>query len=531
MRLSILVAGLLALASPIVARASIPPSRAAHCVAILPLEGEMDAISMEGLCDRVQAARNAGADAFVIAFDTPGGEVTSTLELCRRIKSEFPANTVAWIRPRAFSAGTIAALACREIVVTPDAVFGDAAPIAISPFTGLQSLGPTERAKLEAPLRSEVADSARRRGHDERLCCAFVSAADELWLLEDPARGERYLVDAAEYERVFGEPPARQRTGGAPSGSAPAPWITDALRRPGAANGTPDDPLQRTMRGREPLAPEDRERLRVVSQVDGSGELLTLRAPEALALGVAKASVADEPALRTFFGAERSFTIGPRWSEALARFLTNGWVRALLVVALVACFAGEMLAPGLGAFSLGGLAAAALLIGGPLLAGLADWWPGVALLAGLGLIAAELLLLPGSLIAGAAGAVAFAAGTIGLFVVSNPSPDPTPGVLQGLLTLACAVAAAFGVAWWLGRAEGGLLGRAVLRAQLADGPPATHASLAGSEGEALTDLRPIGRVIIDGVVHEARADGWVARGARVRVVGAQANELVVESVA
>lgn len=507
---------------------AIPPSRSARSVAILPLTGEMDAISMQGLCDRVVAARAAGADAVVIALDTPGGELTSTLELCRRVKSEFPPNTVAWIRPRAFSAGTIAALACREIVVTPGAVFGDAAPIAISALTGLQALPPTERAKLEAPLRSEVTDSARRRGHDERLCRAFVTAAEELWLLEDAAREERYLVDAAEYERVFGEPPPRERTGDAPAGAAPTPWITDALRRASAEGEAPEDPLQRLAPGRAPLGPTDRERLRLVSQIDGSGELLTLQADEAIALGLAQAIVPDEEALRTFLGAERSFTLEARWSEGLARFLTSGWMRTLLVIALVACFAGEMLAPGLGVFSIGGIASVALLIGGPMLAGLADWWPGVVLLAGLGLVAVELLVLPGSLIAGAAGAVAFAAGTIGLFVVADPSPDPTRGAVQGLLTLAGAVVAAVAVAWWLGRAEGGLIGRAVLRAQLAEAPAPTTA-LIGAEGEAITDLRPVGRVRIGDEIREARAVRWVARGTRVRVLEAGPQEVIVEA--
>jgi hypothetical protein len=59
-------------------------------VAILPVRDEMDAIGMEGLSDRVTMARDAGADAVVLAFDTPGGEMLSTLELCRRINVEQP---------------------------------------------------------------------------------------------------------------------------------------------------------------------------------------------------------------------------------------------------------------------------------------------------------------------------------------------------------------------------------------------------------------------------------------------------------
>ena len=58
---------------------AVPASRAAHVVAILPVRDEMDAIGMAGLSDRVAIARDAGADAVVLAFDTPGGELLSTL--------------------------------------------------------------------------------------------------------------------------------------------------------------------------------------------------------------------------------------------------------------------------------------------------------------------------------------------------------------------------------------------------------------------------------------------------------------------
>lgn len=505
----------------------LPPSRAAHVVAILPMEGEMDAISTESLTRRARMAREAGADAVVIAFDTPGGEMMSTLELCRRIKGEFPPNTVAWIRPRAYSAGTIAALACREIVVTPDAVFGDAAPIAVLPVVGLQSLPPAERAKLAAPLLSEVTDSARRRGHDERLCRAFVDPSEELWLLEDQARGERFIVDASEYEAVFGGTPDERASEAIPRTPGNVlPWITDALRRPGARlDAAPQD----LPPGRAPLTSSDRERLQVVSRLDRADELLTLRADEARALGMAAGTVADEVQLRAFLGAERSFTLGPRWSEGLARLLTSWWVRALLVIALLACFAGEMTAPGLGWFSIAGLGAASLLFAGPLLAGLADWWPGVLLLAGMALVAVELLVFPGSIFLGAIGGVAIVAGTVGLFVVSDPSPDPTQGVIRGLGTLVAAMTAAAGTAWWMGRSDGGLLGRAVLRAEIGGPPVDSVLPPIGALGVAQTDLRPVGTVQVGGRTLPARSDGWIGRGMSVRVIGCDGIEIRVEA--
>ena len=52
--------------------------------------------------------------------------------------------------------------------------------------------------------------------------------------------------------------------------------------------------------------------------------------------------------------------------------------------------------------------------------------------------------------------------------------------------------------------------------------------LVGQIGEALTDLRPAGKIIIDGERHEATSEReFVARGARVRVIGKDGPALVV----
>lgn len=520
---------------------TVPPARAARTVAVLPVRGEIDSITVAGLADRVAWSREAGADAVVLALDTPGGELLATLELCRQIKSEYPPNTIAWIRPRAFSAGTIAALACREIVVSPDAVFGDAAPIAVLPVAGLQPLPAAERAKLEAPLLSEVTDSARRRRHDERLCQAFVRTEASIWLLEDPVRGERFLVDAEEYRSIFGSPPPADAS--TPPGASPlpplplVPWITDALRRPGSAEANPPsesdtiDAAQSLPPGRAPLGPADADRLRLISRIDGPDALLTLRADEAIALGLAAATVPDLETLQRCTGAERIFVVEPRWSEHAARFLTSWWLRTLLVLVIVVCFVAEMFTPGLGAFALAGCGAAAVLVAAPLLAGLADWWPAALLVAGLALVAVEVLLLPGSLAAGIAGVLAFAGGTVGLFVVSEPSPDPQHALLQGLFTLVASIVAAIATIWWLGRSRG-LSARAVLHEAIGGNVAAEVAPTPGpgAVGIAATDLRPSGRVEVDGARHEAAANGWVSRGRRIRVVGSEAGVLRVEEI-
>ncbi|MHC4274931.1 MAG: Clp protease/crotonase-like domain-containing protein [Planctomycetota bacterium] len=137
---------------------AVPAYRQANKVAILTVQGGIDGITLRSLERRVRQARADGADAIVFDIDTPGGALDATLDICHLIRTEAPANTVAWINPQAYSAGTIIALACREIVVAPSSAFGDAAPI--SPFGAIPA---TERAKVE-PLRREARGVVHRRG-------------------------------------------------------------------------------------------------------------------------------------------------------------------------------------------------------------------------------------------------------------------------------------------------------------------------------------------------------------------------------
>ena len=112
--------------------APIPAARKASTVAIIPIRGPIDAITVASLKQRLAAAKDAGADALVIELDTPGGALVATLEITNILRTQAPVNTVAWVNPFAFSAGTIIALSAREIVTAPDAMMGDAAPV--TPF-------------------------------------------------------------------------------------------------------------------------------------------------------------------------------------------------------------------------------------------------------------------------------------------------------------------------------------------------------------------------------------------------------------
>lgn len=159
------------------------------------------------------------------------------------------------------------------------------------------------------------------------------------------------------------------------------------------------------------------------------------------------------------------------------------------------------------------------------------------LLLGLGLIAASLLLIVVEVFVPSGGLIAITAGIAALVgVISLFRYDPWWG-LMGLIVLMVIGPAALGFALkvWpntpLGRKM--LLGDTTEeqieaeRQKERNERNALHA-LVGAEGVAMTDLRPVGVVRIDGTRYDALAEiGVIAAGTRVRVTRVEFNQLKV----
>ena len=532
---------------------AVPAGRKANTVAIIPIHGPIDNITLVSIERRLQVAQERGADAVVLELDTPGGALDATFEILEVIRTKAPPNTIAWIRPKAFSAGTIIALATREIITTPTGVFGDAAPIQAVPLAGLQQLPAAERAKIEAPLLSELVSDARRQGWDEKLVQAFVAVDIELWLIRNRKTGERLFVDAAEYERIFGEapiatkiqrlpaPPARDEGSGLlqsaakiTQGEAP----TTIEERDQAIEFVQDLPSQRPV-----LGPEDAADWVPLGQVISSEELLVLRSDEAIAYGFSSGEVSNEQELLAFFGATSSFRIKESWSEGLVRFLTLWPVRAVLIATLLIGFFIEAAAPGYGVFGLIALVSLAMLLGAPLLAGLSEWWTVLAVLLGLGLVAVELFFLPGLGAPGIIGGLLMFAGLVGTFVSGNPlSPDARMDLFRGLTATSVGFLAA-GVGIWLAWRfiPNSAFGRRfVLSAEIGGAsapPPMRRKGKArntpievGTIGRSATPLRTAGRVEIGDRLVDARSTGaFIEVNVEVRVVESDRFGVVVEA--
>lgn len=485
-------------ATPAPAYRSVPAYRQASNVVIITIQGEVDGVTTRSVARRLQEAKALNADAVVFEIDTFGGQAAAALEICQLIKDSPVPLTVAWIHPKAYSAGTFIALACHEIVVSPRAELGDAAPV----LPGLIPIPDAERAKIESPFLAEVVESARMGGkYDERLVMSFVAVDMELWFIEHVETGERRFVDRTEYIKIFGEEPPDtgriQASGGlpgAPADSEPGPQGSgenaDELP-PAPVGGQPagpgggrigkyfGGPVMPSPLEQEGLSAEDRDRLieqqqtlpsqrpvfteadrgqwRLLEPVVDKNTLLTLSAPQALRYGIATATILNDQELMAYFGSTQTpIRLNQSWSESLVQVLTSMPVRIVLLILFLIGLLWELTTPGIGAPGTMAAIALVILLGAPALAGLAGWWEVMFVIVGIGLIAVELFVLPGFGVIGGAGLLMLGVGFIGSFV----SPDPGGGILatseqsqrelmQGLVTLILGLFG-LGVAAWFG---------------------------------------------------------------------------------
>ncbi len=552
------------------ASSAIPGDRQARNVAVITVRGEIDDVLARSIRRRMTMAERAGADAIVFDIDTPGGEVGAVLAICNLIKKSPIPNTVAWINPDAYSGGALIALACREMVCADPASMGDAIPIGFDAVRGRVPISPEDREKILSVLISELTDSARRRGYDEKLMQGLVALGVELWLVEHTETKRRLFIGRAEHELLFGAPPQGENpqipssgSGGdppTPESPAPAPAVE------AEAGPQPEDPMrfspaspaleaitatvtsnQELPSGRPVLSEADRgEWTKIEKVTDGRGAIV-FRTDQLLRYRLAVQVVRNDEELKGFFGARHLLRLDASWSESLVSVMTLLPVRALLIVVFLLGLFLEMTNPGV---ALPGVVAAAALIGliaPPMLINLANWWELAAIVGGILLIILEILVIPGFGVFGVVGIVLLFGGLVGTFVPAGgyfpDSPARRNDLLGGVATLVLAVATSGVLMYFISRHFGSIpvFNRLILRdtpvgedrdAMLAAMAVETVGPIArGARGVALTPLRPSGRAQFgDRVVDVVAEMGFVPEGAPVVITEAGGFRIAVEAV-
>lgn len=553
----------------------VPPFRKATNVAIITIKGEIDAggrfgesVMVASVERRMKTAVRAGADALVFELDTPGGEVGASLRIASLIKDSPVPNTVAWVRPRALSGGSIVALAAREIIVADPAQFGDAMPIQFG-SGGVQSVDPELLKKVLPPLISDVVDSARRHNEamaayqrDEYLVRAIVANDMELWWVRNPKTGVEMAIDRREFEMLFpGEStematrlastrqyrPMAQNID-APGGSQKLAIVASELAA-----------MPPTRSSARPLITEkDAGEWEVVDKIMDGSAPATFSALDLAHYNLAAnvlvtatggrtlVPIETDEQLRDFFGADHVRRLDSSWSEGLVLFLTLPIVRGVLIVLFILALFAEMSHPGAIVPGLIALAALLALLGPPLLIGMASWWEVLAIIAGIGLIGLEVFVIPGTTIAGVLGLVLLFGGLVGTFLPEGqglfPSgPQQSGDLAWGVGTVLAALITAGVGMFFMARHFGSMpfFKHLILKGtpeEVADVSTLGIADLAGAapvkigqKGVAITRMGPAGRIEVDGKIIDAVSDfGFIQAGTAVRVSSVDGMRVGVE---
>ncbi|MCH8212279.1 MAG: hypothetical protein IIB99_13030, partial [Planctomycetes bacterium] len=168
---------------------------------MLSIHNDIRDITKGSLERRIAEAREAGASVIIFDMDTPGGLVSTTIEINDLIRNLVDIKTVAWVNPDAYSGGSAIAIACDEIVMARSSRIGDAQVIFGGPG-GVEAIPEALKPKVNTPVIDEFLTSAALNGYSEVLCEAFIIPEREVWWLENVETGERIRIDIDQHGLV-----------------------------------------------------------------------------------------------------------------------------------------------------------------------------------------------------------------------------------------------------------------------------------------------------------------------------------------
>jgi membrane-bound serine protease (ClpP class) len=390
-------------------------------------------------------ATNPDAVAIVIEVNTLGGRVDAAIQI-RDALLEAEPRTVAFIHPRAISAGALISLACDNIIMTEGGTIGAATPIQAAPGGPAEAVGE----KMVSYMRAEMRATAEANGRRGDIAEAMVDA--------------------------------------------------DV----------------------------------VIKRIVAAGKLLTLDTDQAIKMGMADAKAANLDAVMQTLTLENPeiTTAELNWGEEIARLLTEPTVSGLLLSVGMLGLMVAFYTRSVGGFTLVGFIALALFFGGHAVVHLVGWEEALLFLTGLVLVIVEIFFVPGLGVPGVLGLV-FVIAALVLALIGIPlDVSFETGVLADAMTrVLLSLLGAFVLALVFMRLlTKTAMGRSLILADAETGflSAPSASDLIGQTGEALTDLRPAGKVVIDGERHEATSEReFIARGSRVRVIGKDGPALVV----
>ena len=141
-------------------------------VVVIPV-GQEDLINparFEFMSRTLKRATEEGAEAVVFDLDTPGGLAWDTNTLMMQDLQKLACRSVAFVNPRAISAGALIAVATDVIYMSPVSNIGAATPV----NADFQAMGKDERAKINSAYKGMARSVASAKGHNPAVVEAMI---------------------------------------------------------------------------------------------------------------------------------------------------------------------------------------------------------------------------------------------------------------------------------------------------------------------------------------------------------------------
>ena len=266
------------------------------------------------------------------------------------------------------------------------------------------------------------------------------------------------------------------------------------------------------------------------------GKLISLSTHLAVQLGISDKEIEtyDDLLFHLNFAEAETVEITETWSEILVRFLTNPMVAPLFMSLGMLGLFMEIKSPGFGVPGIFGLLCLALFFGSHLLVGLADMTEVLILFAGIVLILLEIMVIPGFGIAGISGIGLIFYSFFKMLIGAYPSPEDYQFAYLGL---SVGIITSFIVAVIMYKT----FPKTELYQRLIPFSPQKseegftisrgYEILIGEKGTTTTDLRPSGKVEIQGKTYQAFSHGdYIDKNEAILVDGIDENQLLVKKV-
>ena len=163
---------------------AVEPAATTAPVYIIPIHGQIEGALLYVIRRGIAEAERQNAAAIILPMDTPGGTLNAASDIVRAIQaSKLPVYT--FVEKDAFSAGAIIALATRGIYMAPGSVIGDALPIMMTPFGGVQEMPEAMEEKAVSAVSALVRSAAQEAGHNPELAESMVRRETEFKVGDD----------------------------------------------------------------------------------------------------------------------------------------------------------------------------------------------------------------------------------------------------------------------------------------------------------------------------------------------------------